>query len=61
MKMKDVVAPRNEWPMGLVVEAIKSEDDKVRKAKVEVMREGKKKTFLRPVSELILLLAKDSD
>ena len=58
--MKNADASRNEWPMGIVAEAMKSDDGKVRKAKIEVIKEGKK-TFLRPISELILLLPKDGE
>ena len=47
---------RNEWSLGRVASAIKSKDDKVRKAEVVVVKEGQKKTYLRPIQELILLL-----
>ena len=55
--MQDSDVSRSEWPMGIVAEAIKSDDGKVRKAKIEVIKEGKKKTFLRPISELIRLFS----
>ena len=32
------------------MEAIQSEDGQVRKARVEIIRDGKKKAFLRPIS-----------
>ena len=54
--MKDEEVHRNNWPIGRVTEAIKSGDGQVRKAQVEIVREGKKKTFLRPIKELILLV-----
>ena len=41
--------------MGRITEAIKSDDGKVRKANVVVMKEGKK-TLLRPIKELIFLV-----
>ena len=59
--MKDEDAPRNDWPLGRISEAIKSEDGKVRKAQVEVMKEGRKKTYLRPIKELVLLVPVQSD
>ncbi|KAK3736788.1 hypothetical protein QZH41_011735, partial [Actinostola sp. cb2023] len=37
---------RNDWPMGRVTEAIKSEDGRVRKAVVRVVRDGRTKTLL---------------
>ncbi|CAB4005371.1 Hypothetical predicted protein [Paramuricea clavata] len=46
----------NLWPMGRITKAIKSEDGKVRKAEVMVYRHGEKKTYTRPIGELILLL-----
>jgi len=46
---------------GRITEAIKREDGEVRKAQVELLKEGKKKTYLRPIRELILLVPVRSD
>lgn len=54
--MRDDSQHRNDWPLGRVAEAIRSEDGRVRKAKVEVVKEGERKTYLRPIKELVLLL-----
>ena len=54
-------AHRNDWPMGRITEAIESEDSHVRKAQVEMFREGKKKMFLRPIKELVLLVPAPAD
>ena len=54
-------AHRNDWPMGRITEAIESEDGHVRKAQVEMFREGKKKMFLRPIKELVLLVPAPAD
>ena len=35
---------------------MRREDDRVRKAKVQVVKDGERKTYLRPIKELILLL-----
>ena len=35
---------------------IRSEDGRVRKVKVEIVKEGEKKAYIRPIKELILLL-----
>ena len=54
-------AHRNDWPMGRITEAIESEDGHVRKAQVEMFIEGKKKMFLRPIKELVLLVPAPAD
>ena len=59
--MKEEGAHRNDWPIGRVTEATKSEDGQVRKARVEIIREGKKKVFLRPVKELVVLIPAGAD
>ena len=57
LQMHDVVlvadedTPRGQWPLGLVVEVIPSEDGRVRKARVRVA--GKER--LRPTSQLVFL------
>lgn len=50
---------RNEWPMGIIVKAVPSEDNKVRKVEVRILKQGTVKTYLRPVTEVILLLLED--
>ena len=57
--MRDESQHRNNWPLGRVVEAIRSEDDRDRKVKVEVLRDRERKTYLRPIKELVLLLPDD--
>lgn len=58
--VKDETAThRNEWPLGRITEAIMSDNGKVRKAQVLLTREGKKKVFLRPIKELVLLVPAD--
>ncbi|XP_034385377.1 uncharacterized protein LOC117728696 [Cyclopterus lumpus] len=54
--LKDSQVPRNEWPLGLVTQTFPSEDGKVRKVEIKVTRTGVTKIFLRPVSEIVLLL-----
>ena len=58
--LKDSQAKRNDWPMGLITKTFPSEDSKVRKIEVKIIRSGEQKLFLRPVTEVVLLLAKDS-
>ena len=57
--MRDESQHRNDWPLGRISEAIRSEDDRVRKVKGEVVRDGKRKTYLRPIKEIVLLLPDD--
>lgn len=52
--MRDESRHQNDWPLGRVVEAIRSEDDRVRKVKVEVIRDGERNTYLRLIKELSL-------
>ena len=54
--VKEEGAFRNDWPIGRVSEAIESDDGQVRKAQVETVRSGAKKTFLRPIKELVLFV-----
>ena len=53
---KDDQAHRNNWPLGKVVKASKSDDGKVRKATVLICTDGRKKTYDRPISALVLLV-----
>ena len=57
--MRDESQHRNDWPLGRISEAIRSEDDRVRKVKVDVVRDGERKTYLQPIKELVLLLPDD--
>ena len=58
--LKQIDSPRNEWPMGLVTSTSPSSDGKVRKVEIRAMSYGKVRTFLRPITEVVLLLAKES-
>lgn len=54
--LKDKQARRNEWSMGRVVKVYQSDDGLVRKVDVKVTSHLPSKTYLRPISELVLLL-----
>ena len=58
--MKDSQAKRNEWPMVIITKTFPSEDNRVRKIQVKIIRNGEQRLFLRPVTEVVLLLARDS-
>lgn len=53
--LKDALLKRNEWPTGVVINAIPSQDLRVRKVEVKVIKQGTPKVYLRPVSEVLLL------
>ena len=54
--LKDKDVNRCQWPMGIVKNAIKSKDAKIRKVEVKVTKDGKISTYTRPVTDLVLLL-----
>lgn len=53
--LKDCQVKRQEWPVGLVTEAIPSSDSRVRKVMVKTAKEGTVKEYLRPISDMVLL------
>ena len=57
--LKDNQAARNSWPLAVVTKAFSGGDGRVRKVELKTTDQGHAKTFFRPVSEVILLLAKD--
>jgi hypothetical protein len=54
--LKDKRICRTQWPIGRIVNAIKSSDDHVRKVEVRIIVNGKPTVYTRPISELILLV-----
>lgn len=57
--LKDTQVKRNEWPVGIVVKAIPSHDKKVRKLEVKIVKQGSVKMYLRPVTDVIVLLSEN--
>ena len=55
--LKDSQVHRNEWPVGLIVKTLPSSDKRVRKVEVKIVKDGTAKVFLRPVSEVVVLLS----
>lgn len=47
--LKDAQVKRNEWPVGVVVNAVPSEDSKVRKVDIKVVRQGTQKVYSRGI------------
>ncbi|XP_034567767.1 uncharacterized protein LOC117832644 [Notolabrus celidotus] len=57
--IRDKQMIRNCWPLAIVTATFPGKDGRVRKVEVKTTNQGSAKTFLRPVVELVLLLAKD--
>ncbi|XP_035988362.1 uncharacterized protein LOC118560918 [Fundulus heteroclitus] len=57
--LKDKQVTRNSWPMARVTATFPGKDNRVRKIEVKAWDQGCVKTFLRPVTEVILLMPKD--
>ncbi|RXN31543.1 hypothetical protein ROHU_004747 [Labeo rohita] len=57
--LKQVQSPRNDWPLGLITSVFPGNDGRVRKVEVRTTSGSNVKTFLRPISDVILLLAKE--
>lgn len=55
--LKEKQARRNEWPMGVIIQTIPSQDGLVRKAEIKVVQHGTTKNYYRPISELVFLLS----
>jgi len=57
--LKDSECVRNQWPLGIIEKVYTSDDEKVRKISVKISRHGKSTTFVRPVTEVVLLLRRE--
>ncbi|XP_032413047.1 uncharacterized protein LOC116716235 [Xiphophorus hellerii] len=57
--LKDAQVTRNSWPMAKVNATFPGKDSRVRKIEVKGWSQGCVKTFMRPVTEVILLMPKD--
>ena len=58
LRSKEVV--RNDWPISRVNRTFPSTNGKVRKVEVITAKDGVKGTYLRPVTEVILLKTEDA-
>ena len=59
--MRDESQHCNDWPLGRVSEVLRSDDGRVRKVKLNVVKDGERKTYLSPIKELVLLLTDTAD
>ena len=58
--LKDIDAPRNRWPLAVIVDVMPSGDSHVRKVQVKIFRNNKSSVLTRPICELVPLLKADS-
>lgn len=55
--LRDLEQHSNNWPLGIVVSVFPSDiDSKVRSVEIQTTKNGKKVTYVRPVTELVLLV-----
>lgn len=57
MLLKDPLAKRNLWPMGVIEKTHPSSDGQVRKIEVKVIKDGTSRVYLRPVTDVVLILS----
>ncbi|XP_051780659.1 uncharacterized protein LOC127527082 [Erpetoichthys calabaricus] len=56
--LKENQLSRNEWPMGLITSVFPSSDGTIRKIEVKTASQGISKNFIRPITEVILIVPK---
>ncbi|XP_069108188.1 uncharacterized protein [Argopecten irradians] len=57
--VKDSQLCRNDWPMGVIERVFPSDDGLVRKVEIMICRDGVKSRFIRPVSEVTVLVKRN--
>ncbi|XP_048855417.1 uncharacterized protein LOC125723046 [Brienomyrus brachyistius] len=57
--LKEALDHRNNWPLGLITKTFPSEDGLVRKIEVKIFRKGVHRCYIRPISEVVLLVSND--
>ncbi|XP_077080710.1 uncharacterized protein LOC143733040 [Siphateles boraxobius] len=58
--LKEALEHRNNWPLGLITKIFPSGDGLVRKVEVKIFREGELRAYIRPISEVVLLVSRDN-
>ena len=53
--LKDKEIARNDWPIALVTKVFPSKDGNIRKIEVTTARGGLKRSYDRPVTEVVLI------
>ncbi|TKS65471.1 hypothetical protein D9C73_028149 [Collichthys lucidus] len=57
--LRDGQEHRNDWPLAVVAKTFPSQDERVRKIQVQITRNGEQRLYLRPISEVILLVPRN--
>ncbi|KAM7402818.1 hypothetical protein PAMP_018029 [Pampus punctatissimus] len=57
--LKDGQEHRNNWPLAVIAKTFPSQDGRVRKIQVQISRNGEQRLYLRPISEVILLVPRN--
>ncbi|KAM4591910.1 uncharacterized protein PAE49_019480 [Odontesthes bonariensis] len=55
--LRDTQMKRNQWPMALVTKTFPASDGRVRTLELKVTRGGTSRTFLRPITEVVVLMS----
>ena len=55
--LKDKEVARIYWPIGRITEIFSSDDDKIRKVKVTIVKNGETCHYTRPIVDIILLIS----
>lgn len=55
--LKDPLVKRNQWPMGVIAKVHSSKDGLARKVEIKVVKDGNAKVYLRPVTDVVLLIS----
>ena len=55
--LKEAGEHRNNWPLGIITKTMESDDGKVRKVEVRVIKDGKAVSYVRLINEVVLLIA----
>ncbi|XP_065131850.2 uncharacterized protein [Paramisgurnus dabryanus] len=54
--MKDSQSKRNQWPLGRITKVLPSGDGRVRKVEIKIVNKGEPKVFVRPITEVVMLI-----
>ena len=57
--LKDIDAPRNRWPLAVIVDIMPSDDSHVHKVQLKIFRNNKSSVLTRPIGERVPLLKAD--
>lgn len=53
--MSDMEVPRVQWPIGVIEQCFSSQDGRIRKVSVRVIKNQKPVAYTRPITELVYL------